>query len=313
MKRMKTACVTGGCGFIGSHLVRRLLARGWNVVAFDNLTVGTVAMLPENSRLRFIQGDIRDEAAVRDAIRGCEIVYHFAAPTNVRTALQMPRHDIDHGVNGTQSVLEAMRVAGVGKIVYASSSCVYGSGLPQPVSEEMGPLVPSSVYGASKLAGEGLIGAYSHTFGIQSWLFRFPNVVGPALTHGVILDFIRRLHSEPDCLTIYGNGRQTKTYCWVEDCVEGVLDLLDRADDEVNTLNVTAPGSTTVRRIAELVVEAMGLREPHFMYTGGAAGWQGDVPIIQLDGSRAAELGWRARLTSDEAVRSTIQCLLDAQ
>jgi UDP-glucose 4-epimerase len=306
------ACVTGGCGFIGSHLVRRLVADGWAVRVLDNLSVGTAQAVSGFDRATLIEGDIRDEAAVTAAVNGCEVVFHFAAPTDVRAALENPRHDIDHGVLGTQTVLEGMRRHEVNRLVFASSSCVYGSGLNQPVSEAMGPLLPDSIYGAGKLAAEGLIAAYCGTFGIQSWMFRFPNVVGPGVTHGVIFDFVRRLAQDPTHLRIYGDGTQTKTYLRVEDCVSGIFSLIDRTSSDVNVLNVTTRGATSVRRIAELVVEALELGRIEFQFTGGDRGWAGDVPIIRLDPSRAAALGWTAQLDSEEAVRRTIMELREA-
>ncbi|MDH7568013.1 MAG: SDR family NAD(P)-dependent oxidoreductase [Armatimonadota bacterium] len=304
-------CVTGGCGFIGSHLVHRLVAEGWEVVVYDNLSVGNPAALPACRRISLIQGDVRDQARLRSAVADCDLVYHFAAPTDVRAALKDPHQDVDQIIGGTHTLLEAMRLGGVRRVVCASSSCVYGEGLPQPVSESSAPLLPSSVYGAAKLACEALISAYCRTFDFQAWLFRFPNVAGPGVTHGVIRDFVLRLKKDPSQLLIYGDGNQTKTYLYVDDCIDGIITLVRRMPHSVNLANITAAGATTVNRIAQLVVSALGLSGVQFRYTGGAGGWRGDVSHIVLDGSLAASLGWRARHTSDEAVDLTIRWLVE--
>lgn len=301
------ACVTGGCGFIGSHVVRALLERGCHVRTLDNLSVGTPEMLPGGD---LEVGDIRHAEDVERALRGCNLVVHLAAPTDVRKALTDPYYDMDHGVHGTQMVLEKMRAEGIRDLIFASSSCVYGSGLPSPASESMGPLFPSSVYGASKLACEGLISAYCRTFGMRAWIYRFPNVVGRRVTHGVIRDFVERLKADSTRLKIFGNGGQTKTYLWIDDCVEGMLRLTELSSDDVNLFNVTAPGSTSVNRIADLAMEALGLSGVPREYTGGELGWKGDVAYITLDPTRAERAGWKAGLDSDSSVRRTISVLL---
>lgn len=304
-------CVTGGCGFLGRHLVRELLDRGARrIQILDNLSAGSEDWLPPDPRLQLHIGDIRRPQEVRPALEGVDLIFHLAAPTDVRAALRDCRQDIDQGILGTATLLECAHAMGISKLVFASSSCVYGNNSAQPAREEAGPLLPASLYGASKLAAEGLISAYCQTFQMQSWLFRFPNVVGPELTHGVCLDFVRRLQANPRELEVMGNGQQRKTYMWVSDCVEGILALVPLMDDTVNLANVTTRGSTTVREIAEMVLGEMGLSQALLQVGTSAQGWPGDVPHITLDEARGAELGWRARYSSSEALLLTVRSLL---
>lgn len=304
-------CVTGGCGFIGRHLIRALLNQSVRKIrAFDNLSVGQASSLPVDPRIELVVGDLRQPDQVQAALDGCDFIFHLAAPTDVRASLQNTRHDLDQGVLGTYHVLEASRKLGIKKLAFASSSCVYGSGLSLPVGEAAGPLLPASLYGASKLAAEGLIASFCHTFEMQSWLFRFPNVVGSEVTHGVILDFIRKLQKDPAVLPIFGDGRQTKTYLWAEDCIQGILSMISCLTGKVNVVNITTEGSTSVSQIAEVVISEMGLDGVEVQFSGGAQGWPGDVPYILLDGSKASQHGWSARLSSAESVRMTARSLL---
>lgn len=312
--KLKKVGITGGCGFVGRHLVRELLARGTHSIhVLDNLSVGRRECLPETDRVVFFKGDVRDMDSVTAAFSEIDTLFHFAAPTDVRTALTQPRVDIEHGVIGTQNLLERARQISCKRFVFASSSCVYGDGLVLPVAEDAGPLLPVSIYGASKLAAEGLIAAYSQTFGIRSWIYRFPNVVGPELTHGVVLDFVNKLRQDPTKLAIFGDGSQTKTYLWVDDCIQGVLSLFSQMKEIVNVANITTEGSTSVREIAQIVSNQMGLRDVRFEFSGGTRGWAGDVPVIQLSGAVACQHGWHAEHTSSEAIKNTVSSFLLAR
>ncbi|MEM2205076.1 MAG: GDP-mannose 4,6-dehydratase, partial [Candidatus Hadarchaeales archaeon] len=217
--------------------------------------------------------------------------------------------DLKQNVLATFNLLEAMRACGVKRIAFSSSSTVYGEARTLPTPEDYGPLLPISLYGASKLAAEGLISAYCHTFGFRAWIFRFANIVGPRQTHGVILDFIQKLRKNPEELEILGDGNQNKSYLWVEDCVEAMLLAVERSTENPAIFNLGNTDRTTVRRVAEIVCEEMGL-QPRFRFTGGRRGWVGDVPEMLLDIAKICSLGWRPRYSSEEAVRRTVRVLL---
>jgi len=239
------------------------------------------------------------------------VVFHLAANPDVRAGAQKP--DIaKKDILATYNLLDAMRKKDVNKIVFSSSSTVYGETPPKPLPENYGPLLPISVYGAAKLAAEGLISSFCHTFDMQSWIFRFANVVGERGTHGVIVDFIRKLRKNPSELEILGDGKQKKNYLYVKDCVDGMLFGFDHAKDQINLFNLGSEGATQVTRIAEMVVEEMGLKDVKFRYTGGKRGWKGDVPKFRFDVSKINKLGWKAKNNSDEAVRKAIKDLLHA-
>lgn len=276
----------------------------------DNLSVGEASSLPTDPRVRLVVGNVTDQESVAESLRGCSFVFHLAAPTDVRNALQDPHMDIDQGTLGTQQVLEGCRKAGIRRLMFASSSCVYGNGLTKPLTEDQGPLLPVSVYGASKLAAEALISAYCHTFGMQSWIYRFPNVVGPELTHGVVRDFVMKLKADSKRLPVFGDGRQTKTYLWVADCVDGILRLMELMTDTVNVANVTTSGSTSVNEIASIVIQEMGLADVKIEHTGGSVGWPGDVPFVLLDGERAKRCGWEASYASSDSIRMAVRELI---
>jgi len=298
--------VTGGAGFIGSHLARRLVAEGHTVTAYDNLSLGRrefLADLLDGGQCRLIEADLLDLPRLREAMAGHDLVAHLAANSDIPRGVADPRVDLEQGILATFNVLEAMRACGVGRLLFASSSVVYGEARVIPTPEDYGPLLPISYYGASKLAGEGLATAYSHNAGIQVWIFRFGNIVGQGATHGVILDFVRKLRADATRLEVLGDGRQAKPYLHVTDCVDGMLFALHRADEPVNVFNLAVEDTVDVTTIARIVIEAMGLRDVRIEYTGGERGWPGDVPRVGLSSRRLAALGWTASMTSEEAVR----------
>ncbi len=305
--------VTGGAGFIGSHLVDRLLQEGHEVTVFDNLSSGNKGFIAhhfDNPNFLFIKADLIEKNRIEREIKNQDVVFHIAANPDVRSGPDDPSM-AEKDMQATYNLLDAMRNNNVNKIVFSSSSVIYGETPAKPLPEDYGPLLPISVYGAAKLASEGLISSFAHTFDMQAWMFRFANVVGIRGTHGVIVDFINKLRQNPHDLEILGDGKQKKPYLYVSECVDGIMHGFTHANEEVNVFNLGVESTTEVTRIAELVVEEMGLENVTFTYTGGKRGWKGDVPHFQFDINKIKNLGWQPSLTSDEAVRKAIQDLLE--
>ena len=304
--------VTGGAGFIGSHLVDKLIEKGHTVTVFDDLSSGKTEFIKhhlEDDNFTFVKADLVDTETVSKEIKGHDVVFHIAANPDVRLGAQKP--DIaKKDILATYNLLDAMRKQDVKKIVFSSSSVIYGETPPFPLPENYGPLLPISVYGAAKLAAEGLISSFCHTFDMQGWMFRFANVVGMRGTHGVIVDFINKLRKNPKELEILGDGKQRKPYLYVTECIDGIMHGFTHADEEINVFNLGVDSVTEVTRIGKLVVEEMDLENVTFTYTGGKRGWKGDVPHFQFDVNKIKKLGWEANLSSDEAVRKAIQDLL---
>jgi len=315
---MKTL-ITGGAGAIGSELAEALLARGDEVVVLDNFSSGKRERV--DPRCRLIGADLLDGDSIggmfEGAFEGVEIVYHLAADPDVRYAPGGPTDAaLNRNVRTTYNVLTAMRLSGVRKIVFASSSAVYGLATKRPIAENDSFPRPISLYGASKLACEGMLSSYSHLFEIECWVLRLANIVGPKVrTRGrtVIADFINKLCEDPTRLQILGDGRQRKSYLTTRECVEGMIFAVEHADQRYNLFNVGGDDSTTVTRIAELVIEAMGLQDVELVYTGGKGGWPGDVPHFVLDGSALSRLGWKPRLGSEESVAEAIRETLEGE
>lgn len=304
--------ISGGAGFIGSHLVDRLVSMG-DVTVYDNLSSGKMEFIEHHlsgDNLHFIPADLLELGTLKEAMGNQDVVFHMAANPETRAGIKETDLDLKQGIITTYNVLEAMRVNQIKKIVFASSSTVYGETPAKPVAENYGPLQPISLYGASKLAGEGLITAFCHLFGMEAWIFRFANVVGARATHGVIFDFINKLRQNPGQLEILGDGTQKKPYIHVGDCVEGILLGLEHSAEPVNVFNLGHLSVTSVATIAAMVVEEMGLINVKFRYTGGDRGWPGDVPQVCLDVTKLEKLRWKARYTSDEAVRRAIREIL---
>ena len=235
-------------------------------------------------------------------MEGQEVVFHLAANSNILEGRRQTDIDLRLGTLATYHVLEAMRRQGVGQLIFSSSSVVYGESTVVPTPEAYGPLFPISLYGASKLACEGLISAFCHNYGIQAWVFRFANICGRHGTHGAILDFIYRLRENESELLILGDGNQAKPYLHVSECVDGILYGWRNSHEPLNYFNLGCRGATSARRIAEFVLDAMGMHTARLRFTGGQRGWPGDVSQVRLDCAKLELLGWRARLSSDEAV-----------
>ncbi len=304
--------VTGGAGFIGSHLVDRLTDRG-EVTVYDNLSSGRLEFIEHHfgrSNFHFIKADLLDFDTLRQAINGHDVVFHLAANPDVRAGIKNTRLDLDQSTVATYNVLEVMRLNNVKKLIFTSSGTVYGETRGLPATEDYGPLLPISLYGASKLACEGLISAFCHLFDIQAWIFRMANVVGKRSSHGVIFDFINKLKQNPKELEILGDGTQEKSYLHIDDCIEGIFFGFEHSRDQVNILNLGTDSSTSVTAIATMVVESMGLSGTKFNCTGGIRGWRGDVPRVRFDITKMKKLGWKPKYSSDKAVRKAIKDML---
>ena len=310
------AFITGGAGFIGSHLVDSLLRNHDSVTVYDNLSSGQKSFLQQhfnNKDFTFVHADLLNLKKLTKTLQGHDVVFHFAANPHVRLGETQTDLDLQQGIIATYNVLEAMRQNDIKKIVFSSSSVVYGETTEPTLPETYGPTLPISMYGAGKLGAEGLISAFCGTFDFQAWMYRFANVVGARGTHGVIVDFIEKLKKTPHELEILGDGRQCKPYLYVSDCVDGILYGYTHANQKMNLFNLSCDTTTTVTRIAEMVTQEMGLTNVAFKYTGGIRGWKGDVPRFQLDAAKMNNLGWNATLSSDEAVRKAIKDVLNAK
>ncbi len=302
--------ITGAAGFIGSNLVERLLRDGHHVIGLDNLSSGKLEFLNKslkNSKFEFYRVDlIKDD--ISEYFHNVDEVWHLAANAEVR---KYNMHIFMEQVEMTRRVLNAMEKTDVKKIIFTSSSVVYGEALTdgKPTKEEH-PFLPISLYAASKIASEALIEAWSALNNTKAWVFRLANVVGPRATHGVIFDFVKKLKENPKELEILGNGNQRKSYIYVDDCIDAMLIGRNKSNMNVNIFNIGSEDWITVKEIAEIVSKVMGLR-PEFKFTGGDRGWPGDVPLMKLDISKIRSLGFRPRLSSKEAVERTATWLLN--
>jgi UDP-glucose 4-epimerase len=305
--------VIGGAGFIGSHLVDRLMERRDSVTVFDNLSTGKRSFLAAHEgrpRFRFVRGDILEPSALRRAMRKNDWVFHLAANADIMKAMREPALDYEQGIRATFYVLEAMRMEGARRLVYLSGSGVYGDYGTRRVSEDQGPLRPQSMYGAAKLASEAMISAYSHLYGMRAWIFRPANIIGARPTHGVIFDLRRKLRRDPRALRVLGDGRQSKSYLHVDDLLDAVFLAMKKGKGNVNQYNVAGPTYLTVRAIAGSLIREMGLRKVKVYYGREPRGWKGDIPKYRLDTGRLAALGWKPRYDSRGAVVRTIREIL---
>jgi UDP-glucose 4-epimerase len=304
--------VTGGAGFVGSHLVDRLVEKG-EVTVYDNFSLGRREFLEPhfgNNGFRVYEADVLDIETLQKAMQGYDCVFHISASNNIAGGLEMTDLDLKQGTIATYNVLEAMRRNRIKKIVYSSSATVYGQAKVFPTPEDYGPLLPISLYGASKLASEGLISTYCNLFGFQAWIFRFGNVSGVRATHAVLFDFINKLRENPKELEILGDGNQKRPFFLVQDCVDGMLFGLEHSKEQVNVFNLGVSSMTDITTVARILVEEMGLKDVRFKYIGGSLGFPGDVPQVSLNVEKMTKLGWRARYDSTEAVRQAIRDML---
>lgn len=306
--------VTGGAGFIGSHLVDCLTEKGNRITVFDNLSSGKIGFIEnhlENPDFILIKGDLLDHKAIERACKDIDLVFHVAANPDVRLGASDTKIHFDQNILATYNLLEAMRKNSVKKVAFTSTSTIYGEAHIMPTPENYGPLLPISLYGASKLACEALITSYSHTFDMQAWIFRFANIVGPRSTHGITVDFIRKLQENPIQLEILGDGKQEKSYLHVSECVDAILFAIEKSKEDVNIFNIGSEDTISATGIGRAIVEEMKLSEVKFIYTGGSRGWKGDVPRMRLDIEKLKDIGWKPAYTSERSVRETARTLLE--
>jgi UDP-glucose 4-epimerase len=309
---MRRACVTGGAGFIGSNLADRLRADGVEVVIVDDFRTGRrefVAALQADPGVTLYEGDVLDEALLRRALDGCDWVFHLQANADVRHGLEHPRRDLEQNTIATANVLEAMRDVGVSQIAFSSTGSVYGEPEVFPTAENAPFPVQTSLYAASKLAGEGMIGAYAHGFDFTGLVFRFVSILGERYTHGHVYDFYRALKRDPSRLTVLGDGRQEKSYLYVQDCVEAIVTAVhehDQHSGEVSVYNLGTSETVVLDDSIALICEQMGV-SPQVAHTGGRRGWAGDSPLIALDCSRIRALGWSPTLTIGDSIVRTLE------
>ena len=306
------AFVTGAAGFIGSNLVDRLLARGDDVVGYDNLSTGRREFLRDalaNPRFALVEGDVLDGDAMATAMRGADFVFHLAANADVRFGLEHPEKDVQQNTIATFRVLEAMRANSVKRIAFSSTGSIYGEPQVFPTPEDAPFPAQTSLYGASKLACEGLISAYCEGFGFQGWIFRFVSILGERYTHGHVFDFYKRLRENPGALHVLGNGKQRKSYLYVHDCLDAITTAIASAgSSKLTILNLGADETCTVNDSIGWITGALGLR-PQLTYGGGERGWIGDSPFIFLDCGRMRKLGWAPKLTIEQGILRTLEYL----
>jgi len=307
------AFVTGCAGFIGSSLTDRLLANGWTVVGIDDFSTGQRRFLDkaaQNPNFRLVEADLLNSSALEAAMRGADFVFHLAANADVRQGLAHPRKDLEQNTIVTHNVLESMRANGIKKIAFASTGSIYGDAEVFPTPEAAPFPVQTSLYGASKLACEGLISAYCEGFGLQSWIFRFVSILGERYSHGHVFDFYRQLRRHPTFLEVLGDGRQRKSYLYVQDCLDAILLAMARANARVNLFNLGVDSYCELSESIAWISAELGL-DPRIVYTGGDRGWVGDSPFIFLDTTRIRTLGWRPKLGIDTGIRRTVAFLRD--
>jgi UDP-glucose 4-epimerase len=311
----KSVLVTGGAGFVGSHVVDRLLAAGARVTIVDNLSTGFREFIPAASadgkpRVNFVEGDLLDAKLLEGAMAGQDFVFHMAANADVRFGTSHPRRDVEQNLIATQNVLEAMRLHGVKHIAFSSTGSIYGEPSVIPTPEDAPFPVQTSLYGASKVGAEGLLSAYAFGFGYQVWIYRFVSLLGPRYSHGHVLDFWRALRKDPTRLYVLGNGTQKKSYLHVQDCVEAILVAIEKAKSPtgVHIHNLGHEDWIDVNQSIGIICRELGVT-PKLEYAGGERGWVGDAPRILLDTARIRALGWAPKKTIAESVTETVRFL----
>ena len=310
---MDSIFVTGAAGFIGSNLVDRLLGQGLRVTGYDNFSTGQRRNLEaalENPRFTMLEGDLLNPATLTRAMAGADTVFHLAANADIRFGLDAPDRDLQQNTIATFNVLEAMRANGVRDIAFSSTGSVYGEAKVVPTPEDAPFPIQTSLYAASKLAGEGMIAAYAEGYGMQARIFRFVSLLGPRYSHGHVFDFTRALLLDRDHLTVLGDGRQRKSYLHVDDCIDAMLLAMAKANGKVKVFNLGHDDSVVIDQSAAWICEALDVR-PAIVHTGGERGWVGDNPLIHLDNARIKALGWAPKHSIEASVKATVAWLLD--
>ncbi len=307
--------VTGGAGFIGSHVVDLLVSVGCKVTVYDNLSLSTdkyIADYAKAGKITFVHKDLVDLEAVTAAMAGHDVVWHLGANTDIPSGFTQHKIDLDRSAIGTWNVLEAMVRNGVKQLLFSSTGAVYGESIQGTFKESSGPLLPVSLYGAGKIASEAFISAYGNLFGIEAWVFRFGNVIGERTNHGIIYDFIAKLKKSPHELEVLGTGKGEKNYFLVEDCIQGMLYTFHKAKPGPAPVlvNLGTDSTSKIMEIAAIIIEEMGLADVKYRFTGTPKGWPGDQPVVLLDTTKIHELGWWCKRTSNEAVRIATRRLL---
>lgn len=311
---MENIMITGGAGFIGSHLAGKLLAAGKKVVCVDNFELGkkeNVEKYLDNPHFKLVELDVSNVDALSELLKQEEIerVYHLAANSDIQKSARIPGVDFTNTFSTTYAVVEGMRRNDIKKLFFASTSAVYGNKSGVNLTENIGSLSPISYYGGAKLASEAFISSYAYMNEMEVLVFRFPNVIGPKLTHGVIFDFIRKLQNNPAELEILGDGTQCKPYLYVLDLVDAIIEFSLKQGKGVEVYNIGVETATTVKEIADMVCSKLGLKNVTYKYTGGNVGWKGDVPAFQYDLSKIYATGWRPAHNSNESVQATLDSL----
>ncbi|MCP8320105.1 MAG: SDR family NAD(P)-dependent oxidoreductase [archaeon] len=320
-RKCTRALITGGAGFVGSHLCEALSSRGYNLIIFDNLSSGSKQNLShllfsKHEEIKLFIGDCTKTDDIKSALKNVDIVFHFAANPEVRLELNDPRTCFQQNIFATYILLEEFRKSNAQTMVFASTSTVYGDAKVIPTPEDYSPLEPISIYGASKLASEALITSYAHTFNKKAIILRLANIIGPRSKHGVIIDFINKLKRNTRELEILGDGRQTKSYLYIDDCINAILKACNKTEQKVEILNIGSEDQIEVSRVAEIICEEMNLGNLKFKFTGGingGRGWVGDVKNMLLDVIKLKSKGWKPKYNSEQAVRLTIKSIMQNQ
>ena len=305
------AFITGGAGFIGSHIVDKLAQDGVDVTIYDNFSTGQEEFISHhaaNPKVRVVRADVLDGQRLKREMANCDFVFHLQANADVRGGIQLTRVDLEQNTIATWKVLEAMRINEIRRIAFASSATVYGEPDVFPTPESYAPL-QTSLYGASKLAGEAMLQAYSEYFGITCYIFRFVSWIGERYTHGVIFDFIKKLRANAQVLEILGDGKQRKSYLDVIDGVNGIFYAVQHAKERKNLFNLGHDEFMNVLDLAHIIIEELGLTDVRYCTTGGERGWLGDSPFVHLDTTKLKALGWQPQVSIEQGIRNTVRYL----
>jgi UDP-glucose 4-epimerase len=308
----KKVLVFGGAGFIGSHLCEQLIQKGASVTVFDNLQTGrtsNLAKILKHPRFRFIEAEVRDRKKVNKAVPGHDIIFHFCDDSDIRSAAEHPDSYVEQNIMGLFYVLEAMRKNGIRTILFPSSTTVFGELANPPASESHGPMVPLNLYGGAKLAAEGLISGWAHTYDFQAVVFRFVGIIGGRMDHGVVHDFVRKLQKDPSQLQILGDGSQKRSFVLVDDCVEAMLLAMAKTRKNYSLVHIGNVDDISIKNTAGVITDVMKLKGVKFSFTGGKVGWKGDVTSNFIRTETLTALGWKPRHSSREAVHEAARRL----